>query len=315
MTGTERPAFDPKRATAVDQLKRLAAGVLPQHAISRLVQRITRSEQTWLSRTLIRLFLLGYTIDLSAAAEPDLRAYRSFNAFFTRALREGSRPLPPDADSISAPCDGRVSACGPINAGTLLQAKGLDYSLANLLGGDGQLAERFEGGTFLTVYLAPFDYHRVHAPLDGRLLETRHVPGRLFPVGQGTVRAVPGLFARNERLVCLFDAGDPGTSQAAGAHAVPFAVVLVGALNVGSIETVWAGQVTPPRGRSLQRRAFDAATGPHLGRGEELGRFNMGSTVILLLPRELGQLLPDLAHGDVIRVRQAIGKRLNADPV
>lgn len=247
---------------------------LPHHAISRVVFRLTRW-QTPFTTAVIRWFVRRYGVDLSEAVETDPAAYPSFNAFFTRALNSDLRPMSADQTVWVSPCDGRMSQLGAIQSGNVLQAKGRDYTVTQLLGGDAALAQEFEHGQFATIYLSPKDYHRIHMPCAGTLREMIHVPGRLFSVSPVTVQQVPEIFARNERLVCVFD-----TAQG------PLAMVLVGAINVAAIETVWAGLVTPPAGHALSRRQYGAQTGMTiaLARGQEMGRFNMGSTVVLLLP-------------------------------
>lgn len=247
--------------------------LLPQHAISRLVHRISRSRRVPGLRPAMSWFVRRYGVRMDEAADPDLDAYPDFNSFFTRALRDGARPLPADPQQPCCPVDGYVSQVGRIRNGRLFQAKGQLFSLSELLGGDERRAAPFEDGEFATLYLSPGDYHRVHIPLAGRLQEMVHVPGQLFSVSRICVRDIPRLFARNERVACLFD-------TALG----PMAVILVGAINVGSIETVWAGEVTPPRGRQIIATRY-AQSGPQaiaLERGAELGRFNLGSTVIVL---------------------------------
>lgn len=247
---------------------------LPHHAISRVVFRLSRW-QTPFTAAVIRWFVRRYGVDLSEAVEPDPAAYASFNAFFTRALNPDLRPMPACARAWVSPCDGRLSQLGAIQSGNLLQAKGRDYTVTQLLGGDVALAQQFEHGQFATIYLSPKDYHRIHMPCAGTLREMIHVPGRLFSVSPVTVQQVPEIFARNERLVCVFDTE----------HG-PLAIVLVGAINVAAIETVWAGLVTPPAGRAVSRRHYGAESGMviSLKRGQEMGRFNMGSTVVMLLP-------------------------------
>lgn len=220
----------------------------------------------------MRWFIRAYGADMDEAAETDPAAYPSFNAFFTRALRPGVRPIGGDEGTPVSPVDGRVSQAGRIEAGRLYQAKGIDYGLVDLLGGDPRDAAPFMDGAFATLYLAPGDYHRIHMPLTGQLRRMCHVPGRLWSVAPWTVRSLPGLFARNERVVALFD-----TDQG------PLGLVLVGAINVAAIETVWAGLVTPPRGRSVIHTDY-GDNGPRISRGSEMGRFNMGSTVIVLTP-------------------------------
>jgi phosphatidylserine decarboxylase len=266
--------------------------VLPQHGLSRLVLAATRVRSRWFKNWLTRGFLKLYPIDMSEAVEGDPYRYGSFNEFFTRALKEGARPIAGAADAIACPADGRISEAGIIEQGRLLQAKGRHYGLDALLAGQ-PWASRFEGGSFATIYLAPFNYHRVHMPLRGALLDTIYVPGRLFSVNAVTAQHVPGLFARNERVLTRFD-------SAAG----PFAVVLVGALNVGSMATVWAGDVTPAARRVVARIPAAPLT---LEKGAELGRFNMGSTVILLFERDRARWLGGIRAGCTVRLGQPLG--------
>ena len=245
----------------------------------------------------IKVMTRLYAIDVAEAADPDPASYPHFNAYFTRALREGARPLDPAPDTLLMPADGRISQAGPIRAGRIFQAKGRDYSAAELLG-DEAAARPYADGGFATVYLSPRDYHRVHMPLAGRLRETLHVPGRLFSVAPFTVEAVPRLFARNERLVCHFD-----TAQG------PLAVVMVGALLVSGVETVWGGVEIPPYGSGIVRRDYrQRATPVELARGAEMARFNMGSTVIVLWPAGLS-LAPGLAPGSPVRMGQRLAGR------
>lgn len=269
-TKTVSPTFAQSLWTGVQYL-------LPHHWISRLVFRATRW-RTPFTTSVIRWFVRHFGVDLSEAVESDPAAYATFNQFFTRALKPGIRLMPDDAAVWVCPCDGRVSQLGAIQSGNLLQAKGRDYTVQNLLGGDSALAQQFAQGQFATIYLSPRDYHRIHMPCDGVLREMIHVPGRLFSVSPVTVQQVPEIFARNERLVCVFDT----------AHG-PMALVLVGAINVAAIETVWAGIVTPPAGIDVNRWSYGGDTGMdiRLARGQEMGRFNMGSTVVMLLPEGL----------------------------
>lgn len=267
--------------------------LLPQHGLSRLVHAIARLRVRWIKDTLIRAFMRGFRPDLSDAVEKDPCAYPTFNAFFTRALESGARPIVPGESAIASPVDGTVSECGDILGDRLLQAKGHDYTLDALLAGRESLVKRYEGGRFATIYLAPFNYHRIHMPLAGTLAEAWYVPGHLFSVNRTTARHVAGLFARNERVVCAFE----GT--------VPFVLVLVGALNVGSMATVWHGDVTPRRPRTLASLPIDARE--VLAKGAEMGRFNMGSTVILLLPPGHASWDGSLAAGRIVRVGERIG--------
>jgi len=268
--------------------------ILPHRALSRLVYRATRWTcapwKNWLIRTVVR----RYRVDMTEAIQPDPLAHQHFNAFFTRSLRPGARRADPDPRAILSPADGRISQAGRIGAGRMLQAKGHDYGVAALLGGDEAAAQPYRDGAFVTVYLSPRDYHRVHMPLSGTLRETVHVPGRIFSVAPFTVAAVSGLFARNERLVCHFE-GPLG----------PFAVVLVGAMLVSSIATVWDGLVIPPYASSIERKSF-AGAGIVLERFAEMARFNMGSTVIVLLPGGSATLDP-LQADQQVRVGQRIG--------
>lgn len=285
------PDPDPRirdRALALLQL------ALPTHALSRLVLAATRVRTHWWKQALIRGLVRLYRIDLSEALDPEPGHYACFNDLFTRALAPGARRQPEDPTTLSSPVDGRISQLGEIRAGRIFQAKGHDYSLEELLGGQDDLAGPLRDGRFATLYLAPHDYHRIHMPSDARLLSTVYIPGRLFSVAPGPVSAIPRLFARNERLVCAFE-GERG----------PWVMVLVGALFVGGIETVHAGPVTPPHRRHLARQDHDPA--PRLARGAELGRFNMGSTVILLTPRDAWQWLPALGPGQSLRMGQALG--------
>ena len=279
--------------------------LLPQHALSRVVRGATRVRARWIKDALIGAFLRGYSPDLSDAAEPDAHAFDSFNAFFTRALRDGARPIAGGAHALACPVDGTVSQAGPIEGNRIFQAKGHHYSLEALLAGAAPgWAAGFRDGSFATIYLAPYNYHRIHMPNDGVLRESWYVPGRLFSVNGATAAAVPGLFARNERVVLLFD-GDCG----------PFAVILVGALFVGSMTTVWHGDVTPRSGRHAEQLALNPTGHPlALPRGAELGRFNMGSTVILLYGKDRADLLARCAPGQVVRMGEAIGHTLPADP-
>ncbi len=266
--------------------------LLPQHALSRLVLAATRVRTPWFKNALTRGFLKMFSVDMAEAAETDPYRYGSFNEFFTRTLNAEARPIAADADAVASPVDGAVSECGSIDKNRLMQAKGREYTLGELLAGQ-SWANKFEGGSFATLYLAPFNYHRVHMAVRGTLLDTVYVPGRLFSVNTVTARHVPRLFARNERVLTLFDT-DFGR----------FALVMVGALNVGSMATVWAGDITPAAGRTMTRLPGPALT---LDKGAELGRFNMGSTVILLFEPNRVRWHPLLRAGAVVQLGQAIG--------
>jgi phosphatidylserine decarboxylase len=270
--------------------------LLPHRLLSRLALWAARWRFGPWKNFLIDLVVRRFRVDLAEAAEPDPRAYPHFNAFFTRALKPGARRPDPDPAAVLCPADGAVSQAGEIRDGRIFQAKGLDYSAAELLG-DPALAARFDGGAFATLYLSPRDYHRVHMPLAGTLARTLHVPGRLFSVNAATAAAVPRLFARNERLVCLFD-------TAVG----PMAVVMVGAMLVSGVETVWDGVAIPPYARRILHRDWREHSPPvRLDRFAEMARFNYGSTVILLLPAGVAALDPELTAGASVRVGQRIG--------
>jgi phosphatidylserine decarboxylase len=271
--------------------------LLPQHGISRLVLKATRSRNTAFKNALIRLFMRGFRPDMSDAVETEPTAYASFNEFFTRALRADARPVDADPQAIVSPVDGTVSEAGTLSADRLLQAKGRDYTLRALLAGNEAWERTFAGGSFATIYLAPYNYHRIHMPLAGELRESFYVPGRLFSVNNTTARLVPGLFARNERVFCGFDAGG-----------LPWAIILVGALNVGSMATVWHGDVTPRRHREVTALPVsDVLADTTLGKGAEMARFNMGSTVVLLLPPGAAAWQDSLAAGRVLRMGERIG--------
>jgi phosphatidylserine decarboxylase len=271
--------------------------LLPQHALSRLVHRATRVQAAWFRKPLVRAFVRVFRPDMAEAAEPDPCAYPTFNAFFTRSLRAGSRQLAAAPRAITSPVDGVISEAGTIRAARLIQAKGHEYSLDALLAGRDDWAGALRDGVFMTIYLAPWDYHRIHMPCAGVLRETLYVPGRLFSVNQATADHVPGLFARNERVACRFDA-----------EAGPCVLVMVGALNVGSIETIWHGEVTPGRER-VRASVPPLSPAPPLAqqRGAEIARFNMGSTVILLFPSGVAQWLPGLGAGAKLRLGEQVG--------
>ena len=265
-----------------DYLKVLPQYILPHHALSGIMHRLTRIRIKWLKNLAIKTIVKKFNVDLSIAEREQIADYVSFNDFFTRALKPGARSI---ETGIVSPVDGTVSQSKAIDSDRIFQAKGHDYSLLTLLGGDEKLAAEFDQGDFSTIYLSPRDYHRIHAPVQGTLRQMIHVPGRLFSVSPATTRRVAGLFARNERVVCIFDT-DVG----------PVAVVMVGAIFVGSIETVWAGEVTPPTQSSIQRWDYSGKE-MHFEAGQEIGRFNMGSTVILVFGENaisgLTQLQPE----------------------
>ena len=244
--------------------------LLPKQALTALAGRLASARAGRLTTSLIRTFVQQYRVDMMQAAEPDITRYATFNDFFTRALKPGARPIA--GAGLVCPVDGAVSQCGAIDGDQIFQAKGHMYSTVALVGGDPTLAAQFDNGSFATVYLSPKDYHRIHMPCDGRLLRMLHIPGDLFSVNGATARSVPGLFARNERVVCVFE----------GQHG-PFVLVLVGATIVGSMATVWHGVVNPSRPGTVREWHY-ADRDVRLKQGDEMGRFLLGSTVVLLFP-------------------------------
>lgn len=283
----------PAGASALDYIKALPQYLLPSHALSRVMHALTRSSNALMRVAFMRWFVRHFQVDMSLAQEPNLRTYPSFNAFFTRALHPGARPVV--TDGAACPVDGRVSQAGEIRDGRIFQAKGRDFSLAQLLGGDAEWITRFQGGSFATIYLSPRDYHRIHMPLTGTLRAMTHVPGRLFSVNPSTTRAVPGLFARNERVIAYFET-----------EAGPMALILVGAIFVASIETVWAGEVTPPAGKAVRHRQYQGDTAITLQKGQEMGRFNMGSTVIVLFGPQAALWAEGIQPGTSVQMGQRL---------
>ena len=290
------PDKNTARAEFTEKLLAWLFTILPHHLISRLVFFLTRIKSP-LATPVIRWFIKTFKVDMSDAENQIIEHFACFNDFFIRALTDGARPIAAAANAVSSPVDGTVSQCGTIMKGHLFQAKDQFYSVEDLLGGDKLMAHMFEGGQFATIYLAPYNYHRIHMPVDGLLKKMIHVPGRLFSVAPWTVRQVSRLFARNERVVCLF-------STASG----PMAMILVGAINVAAIETVWHGLVTPPKGKKVSEFDYDH-TEKKFAKGEEMGRFNMGSTVILLTTEKIQ--LENLQPQQTLRMGQPIGSIRN----
>ncbi|AOE87770.1 archaetidylserine decarboxylase [Pseudomonas sp. TCU-HL1] len=276
--------------------------LLPHNLLSRLAGGIAECRVRWFKNAFTAWFAKRYQVNMSEALVEDVTAYEHFNAFFTRALKPGARPLDETPGAILCPADGAISQIGPIEHGRCFQAKGHSFSVLELLGGDAERAAPFMGGEFATVYLSPKDYHRVHTPLGGTLREMVYVPGRLFSVNQSTAENVPELFARNERVVCIFD-----TERG------PMAVVLVGAMIVASIETTWAGLVTPPK-RELKTFSYDeTARAPiKLEKGEELGRFKLGSTAIVLFGPDQVRWDESAWPGSTVRMGQLLAMPKNA---
>ncbi|TMP14059.1 phosphatidylserine decarboxylase [Pseudoalteromonas sp. S2721] len=272
---------------------------MPKHFISRMVGKLAAAKAGGLTTALIKLFIKQYKIDMSEAKYPDPAHYKTFNEFFTRPLKEGIRPLAEDSDIIAHPVDGAISQLGDVVDGQIIQAKGHDYSLQALLGGKEEDTAPFLGGKFATIYLAPKDYHRIHMPVDGTLSKMIYVPGDLFSVNPLTAQNVPNLFARNERVVAIFET-----------EIGPLAMVLVGATIVASIETIWAGTVTPPAGKDVFSWNYPT-TGDNaitLKKGEEMGRFKLGSTVILAWGANQAEFLSDQHPETVTRMGTPFAK-------
>jgi len=276
-----------------DRLAVLPQYLIPKQALTMLAGKLAGAEAGGLTTSIIRWFVGRYGVNMAEAANPDIASYASFNEFFTRPLREGARPLA--AADLVCPVDGAISQFGAIERDQIFQAKGHSYSTTALVGGDRELAARFADGSFATLYLSPRDYHRIHMPCDGRLIRMIHVPGALFSVNPTTVRGVPGLFARNERVVCVFDS----------AHG-PFVLTLVGATIVGSMATVWHGVVNPPRPGHLREWSY-ADQRIEFRQGDEMGRFLLGSTVVMLFPKGVVRFNPDWAPAQAIRLGEAMG--------
>lgn len=283
-----------------DSLFILMQYLVPQHLLSRLAGKLAGCQWPIIKGPFIRWFIRRYEVDMTQALDPDPSSYASFNTFFTRALRADARPLHGDDTCAISPADGIVSQLGPVRDGLLLQAKGRRFSLQTLLGGDAALAEEFAEGCFATIYLSPRDYHRVHMPLPGTLREMTYVPGKLFSVNQLTAERVDNLFARNERLVCIFDT-DHG----------PMALVLIGAMIVGSVDTVWAGQVCPAPHRLRKTDYRHQSPAVQIARGAEMGRFKLGSTVIAVFAENRMELQAELAAGTNISMGEMLGTAIS----
>ena len=278
-----------------DTLAVLPQHLIPKQAITALAGKLASARAGNWTTSVIRWFVKRYDVNMAEAANPDIASYATFNDFFTRPLKDGARPLA-QAD-IVCPVDGAISQFGPIKSDQIFQAKGHSFSTTALVGGDATLAAEFENGHFATLYLSPKDYHRIHMPCAGVLRRMIYVPGDLFSVNPTTARGVPGLFARNERLVCVFDSPQG-----------PFVQVLVGATIVGSMATVWHGQVNPPRPGHLWERTY-ADGGVSFAQGAEMGRFLLGSTVVLLFPRGPLTFNPQWVAAGTIRMGEKMGTR------
>ncbi|MGZ8165023.1 MAG: archaetidylserine decarboxylase [Methylobacter sp.] len=281
-----------------ETLTTLPQYILPHHALSSMMSKLTHSENRILKKLFISQIIRHYGVDMGEALEEDITTFKSFNHFFTRELKPGIRSINNEQGVVVSPADGMVSQAGNITDGKIFQAKGKSFTATELLGGSQERARPFNNGLFTTIYLAPKDYHRLHMPLTGALTEMIHIPGRLFSVNTATTRSVPGLFARNERVVTLFDT-DAG----------PMALVLVGAIFVSSIETVWHGVVTPPSITSMRSWHYQD-NAPKLKIGQEMGRFNMGSTVIVLFGKDKVQWDAEFQANKVVKLGEKIGKIL-----
>lgn len=286
------------KVSGLDYFKAGLQYLLPHALLSQLMHGLTRSKNKWWKNTFIRWFIRQYAVDMNEAIHTAATDYENFNAFFTRALKPGSRTIDHDLNTVISPVDGAISQLGDIVDGEIFQAKGRSFGLSKLLGGRSDWEKSFQGGKFITIYLAPKDYHRIHLPLAGTLTGMTYVPGRLFSVNPATTRAVPGLFARNERLVIHF-------STAMG----EMALIMVGALFVASMETVWAGEITPPHGSPLAHFDYQGQA-KAIAKAAEIGRFNMGSTVILLFQKNAVQWRKTLNPGATLRLGEPIADRL-----
>jgi phosphatidylserine decarboxylase len=292
------PASVPPPPTFSQKLFVALQHVLPQHLLTSVVYKVTRSRSPGVKNALIRSFVNGFKPEMGDAVQPDPLAYPSFNEFFTRPLKPEARPFTRDAGTLISPVDGTIAQIGRIDGNQIFQAKGRHYSLEALLARPSDWTAQFRGGSFATLYLAPYNYHRIHMPLDGTLRAAWYVPGDLFSVNATTAAAVDRLFARNERVVCLFEDGP-----------LTYALVLVGALFVGSMATIWHGEITPRRPRRPVELPVEGVSAPLLARqGDEMGRFNMGSTVVLVLPPGTTNWLAERKSLDTIRMGQPLAR-------
>jgi phosphatidylserine decarboxylase len=269
--------------------------ILPHHFLSQIMSHFTHCENKIWKNLMITQISQIYGVNMAEAQEQNINAYRSFNHFFTRALKEGVRPITDLKNGIACPADGAVSQAGFISAGDIFQAKGKSFTVTELLGGDAQRAAPFNDGLFTTIYLSPKDYHRLHIPITGTLKEMVHIPGRLFSVNAATANSVPRLFARNERVACIFDT-----------EIGEMALILVGAIFVSSVETVWHGVVTPPTISEVRSWHY-SDNAPILEKGTEMGRFNMGSTIIVLFGKDKARWQPDFVAGKTVKMGELIG--------
>ena len=289
----------------VDKVKVWPQYLLPHYLLTDLMFLLTRSKLRVWKNSFTRWFVHQYQVDMSLAVEEDPTAYQTFNDFFTRPLKPEVRPVCTEANCVACPVDGTVSQAGTINIESIFQAKGHDFSLTQLLAAQSEWVDKFRNGSYATIYLSPKDYHRIHMPIDGELKQMTYVPGKLFSVSPATTREIPGLFARNERVLCFFDT-----------EFGPLAVILVGAMIVGGIETVWHGSITPPHQKHLGHWYYRAPIGEEksqhvaLNKGDELGRFNMGSTVILLFAKNRIDWEAAIAANSPTVMGQKIARRI-----
>ncbi len=279
-----------------ESLTTLPQYILPHHPLSRMMGVLTHSKNKTWKNFFIKQIIRHYHVNMDESLEQNIDNFACFNEFFTRELKPGIRPITNQPGAIASPADGAVSQCGEITTGNIFQAKGKNYSVIDLLGGNANQASVFENGNFATIYLSPKDYHRLHMPIAGTLKQMIHIPGRLFSVNGATANSVPRLFARNERVVAIFDT-----------EIGPMALVLVGAIFVASIETVWHGEITPPTSSTTQTWNY-SNNAPVLPRGAEMGRFNMGSTIIVLFSKDKMAWSGDLKANKTVKLGQLIGK-------
>lgn len=282
-----------------DYIKAYPFYLIPHHLVSRVIYRLTRIESSWVQPT-IKKFVKIFSVNMAEAKVQDLSQFRTFNEFFTRELKQGVRPVDTSEKVLACPVDGTISQTQAITQGEIFQAKGRYYSANTLLGGDTVLSHVFNHGFFSTIYLSPRDYHRIHMPCDATLTHQIYIPGRLFSVAPFTVNTIPRIFARNERVVSLFDT-EYGR----------IAMVLVGAINVAAIETVWGGLITPPPGKKVVTNTYSSGE-VTLKKGEEMGRFNMGSTIVLLMESNIFEGCHDVSTGTTVRMGEAFLKVIDS---
>jgi phosphatidylserine decarboxylase len=283
--------------TFKEALTTLPQYILPHHFLSVLMSKFTHSEIKILKNIIINQIIKIYGVNMSESKEQDINNFSSFNHFFTRELKKDARPVNSEVGSIACPADGAVSQAGLIEQGNVFQAKGKSFTALELLGGDEKLAATFENGSFTTIYLSPKDYHRMHMPIKGTLTDMIHIPGRLFSVNTATTNSVPGLFARNERVACIFDT-----------EVGPMALILVGAIFVSSIETTWHGVVTPPNIKSIRSWQYQDENAVVIEKDEEMGRFNMGSTIIVLFGEDKIKWDAEFKAGKTVNLGEMIGQ-------